>query len=35
MAKDAANRQQHLRQLIAQRAASMMAEEGIGDYAYA
>ncbi len=36
MAKDAANRQQqHLRQMIAQRAASMMAEEGISDYAYA
>lgn len=35
MAKDTASRNQQLRQLIAQRAASMMAEEGIADYAYA
>ena len=35
MAKDASRQQQHLRQMIAQRAASMMAEEGISDYAYA
>jgi hypothetical protein len=36
MAKDSGSRQQQqLRQLVAQRAASMMAEEGISDYAYA
>lgn len=34
MAKDITSRQQ-LRQLIAQRAAQMMADEGIADYAYA
>jgi hypothetical protein len=34
MSKDNASRQQ-LRQLIAQRAAQMMADEGISDYAYA
>lgn len=35
MAKDSGNRQSQLRQLIAQLAARMMAEEGIADYAYA
>ena len=35
MAKDSPNRQHQLRQLIAQQAARMMAEEGISDYAYA
>lgn len=35
MAKDTGNRQYQLRQLIAQQAARMMAEEGISDYAYA
>jgi hypothetical protein len=35
MAKDNAGRQHQLRQLIAQQAARMMAEEGIADYAYA
>ena len=35
MAKDSSRQLQQLRQLIAQRAASMMAEEGISDYAYA
>lgn len=35
MAKDSLNRQHQLRQLIAQQAARMMAEEGISDYAYA
>ena len=32
MAKDSSGRQQHLRQLIAQQAARMMAEEGITDF---
>lgn len=35
MAKDSGNRQSQLRQLIAQLAARMMAEEGIADYAHA
>ncbi len=35
MARDSANRQHHLRQLVAQQAARMMAEEGISDYAFA
>ncbi|MDR5171837.1 hypothetical protein IHQ56_08420 [Methylobacillus flagellatus] len=35
MAKDSSNRQSQLRQLIAQLAARMMAEEGISDYAHA
>lgn len=35
MAKDTQSRQSQLRQLIAQQAARMMAEEGISDYAYA
>ena len=35
MAKDSSSRQQQLRQLIAQQAARMMAEEGISDYGYA
>ncbi|HEU4708618.1 MAG TPA: hypothetical protein VFS17_04830 [Methylophilaceae bacterium] len=35
MAKESGNRQYHLRQLIAQQAARMMAEEGISDYAHA
>ena len=35
MAKDSSNRQSQLRQLIAQSAARMMAEEGISDYAHA
>jgi hypothetical protein len=35
MAKDLGGRQHQLRQLIAQQAARMMAEEGISDYAYA
>ena len=35
MAKDSNGRQHQLRQLIAQQAARMMAEEGISDYAYA
>lgn len=35
MAKDIGNRQLQLRQLIAQKAARMMAEEGISDYAFA
>jgi len=35
MAKENSLRQQHLRQMIAQRAACMMAEEGEADYAYA
>ena len=35
MAKDIGNRQPQLRQLIAQKAARMMAEEGISDYAFA
>lgn len=35
MAKDSSNRQSQLRQLIAQLAARMMAEEGVADYAHA
>jgi hypothetical protein len=35
MAKDNSGRQHQLRQLIAQHAARMMAEEGIADFAYA
>lgn len=35
MAKDTSSRQQQLRQLIAQQAARMMAEEGVSDYGYA
>lgn len=35
MPKDSTIRQQHLRQLVAQQAARMMAEEGIADYAFA
>lgn len=35
MAKDIGSRQYQLRQLIAQKAAQMMAEEGISDYAHA
>lgn len=35
MARDTSNRQHQLRQLIAQKAARMMAEEGISDYAHA
>ena len=35
MSKDIGNRQLQLRQLIAQKAARMMAEEGISDYAFA
>jgi hypothetical protein len=35
MVKDIGNRQLQLRQLIAQKAARMMAEEGISDYAFA
>ncbi|HEY8118973.1 MAG TPA: hypothetical protein VIE91_07025 [Methylophilaceae bacterium] len=35
MAKDNSGRQHQLRQLIAQQAARMMAEEGISDYGYA
>jgi hypothetical protein len=35
MAKDMAGRQSQLRQMIAQEAARMMAEEGISDFAYA
>jgi len=35
MGKDSNRQQLQLRQLVAQRAASMMAEEGISDYAYA
>lgn len=35
MAKDINSRQHQLRQLIAQKAAQMMAEEGISDYAHA
>ena len=35
MAKEMLSRQSQLRQLIAQQAARMMAEEGISDYAYA
>lgn len=35
MARDNGNRQQQVRQLIAQQAARMMAEDGISDYAYA
>lgn len=35
MAKDSARQQQHLRQIVAQQAARMMAEEGIVDYGFA
>ncbi len=35
MAKESASRQHHLRQLVAQQAARMMAEDGISDYAFA
>lgn len=35
MAKENGGRQHHLRQLIAQQAARMMAEDGISDYAHA
>jgi hypothetical protein len=35
MAKENSSRQQHLRQLIAQHAARMMAEDGVADYALA
>lgn len=35
MAKESGSRQQHLRQLIAQHAARIMAEGGVSDYAYA
>lgn len=35
MSKDSTTRQHHLRQLVAQQAARMMAEEGIADYAFA
>ncbi|OAM52177.1 hypothetical protein A7981_01425 [Methylovorus sp. MM2] len=35
MAKDNSGRQHQLRQLVAQHAARMMAEDGISDYAYA
>jgi hypothetical protein len=35
MAKDTANRQLQLRQQIAQKAARIMAEEGVSDYAFA
>lgn len=35
MSKENISRQQHLRQLVAQHAARMMVEEGVGDYAYA
>lgn len=35
MPKDSTIRQQHLRQLVAQQAARMIAEEGIADYAFA
>lgn len=35
MAKDTDSRQKQLRQLIAQQAARMMAEEGVSDYAFA
>lgn len=35
MARESAARQHHLRQLVAQQAARMIAEEGISDYAFA
>ncbi len=35
MPKDTTTRQHHLRQLVAQQAARMMAEEGIADFAFA
>lgn len=35
MAKDSLNRQSQLRQLVAQQAARMMAEDGVSDYGYA
>lgn len=35
MARDSTTRQHHMRQLVAQQAARMMAEEGISDYAFA
>lgn len=35
MSKDSTTRQYHLRQLVAQQAARMMAEDGIADYAFA
>lgn len=35
MPKESASRQHHLRQLVAQQAARMMAEEGIADFAFA
>lgn len=35
MARDSTSRQHHMRQLVAQQAARMMAEEGISDYAFA
>ncbi len=35
MARDMADRQHNLRQLVAQQAARMMAEDGVSDYAYA
>ncbi|BCM26075.1 hypothetical protein [Methyloradius palustris] len=35
MAKEMADRQHNLRQLVAQQAARMMAEDGVSDYAYA
>ena len=35
MAKDSVGRQSQLRQLVAQQAARMMAEEGVSDYGYA
>lgn len=35
MARESTTRQHHLRQLVAQQAARMMAEEGISDYAFA
>ncbi len=35
MARESATRQHHLRQLVAQQAARMMAEEGISDYSFA
>lgn len=35
MARDSTSRQHHMRQLVAQQAARMMAEEGISDFAFA
>ena len=35
MAKDSGGRQSQLRQLVAQQAARMMAEDGVSDYGYA